>query len=78
MALRVIFQVKSGKVAGDMVARYMSTAGPKKVGFIGLGNMGGFMVKNLMKKVRFRLSIAPAADYITHPQKVQCHIPILV
>lgn len=53
MALRVVFKVQNGKAANDMLARLMSTSsGGKRVGFIGLGNMGGFMTKNLMKKVR--------------------------
>ena len=53
MALRVIFKVPNGKAAQDVLSRFMSTtAGAKKIGFIGLGNMGGFMTKNLMKKVR--------------------------
>lgn len=54
MALRVIFKANNGKAANDVFARFMSTAGSgsgKRVGFIGLGNMGGFMVKNLLKKV---------------------------
>lgn len=51
MALRVIFKVQNGKSANDVLARFMSTAGGKRIGFIGLGNMGGFMAKNLMKKV---------------------------
>lgn len=52
MAMRVIFKAQSGKAANEMLARYMSSAaGSKRIGFIGLGNMGGFMTKNLMKKV---------------------------
>lgn len=51
MALRVIFKANNGKAANEMLARFMSTGSGKKVGFIGLGNMGGFMAKNLMKKV---------------------------
>lgn len=52
--MRVIFKAQNGKVANNMLARFMSTTpGTKRIGFIGLGNMGGFMTKNLMKKVKF-------------------------
>lgn len=54
MASRVLCltsSFKNGVQIGDMFARAMSTASGKKVGFIGLGNMGGHMASNLMKKV---------------------------
>lgn len=53
MASRVLCLTSSLKNVqiGDMFVRAMSTASGKKVGFIGLGNMGGHMASNLMKKV---------------------------
>ena len=40
----------------DMFARLMSSSSsPKTIGFIGLGNMGGHMVNNLMKQVNVGL-----------------------
>lgn len=54
MASRVLCltsSLKNGVQIGDMFARAMSSGSGKNVGFIGLGNMGGHMASNLMKKV---------------------------
>lgn len=53
MAFRVInsSSIKNAMQFSDVFVRSMSTGGPKKIGFIGLGNMGGHMASNLMKKV---------------------------
>lgn len=54
MSFRVL--ANSGLKASQMnnvMARLMSTGTPmaSKIGFIGLGNMGGHMVNNLIKQV---------------------------
>jgi 3-hydroxyisobutyrate/3-hydroxypropionate dehydrogenase len=53
MAVRVLCfpnSIRNAVNLTDMLARSMST-GPKNIGFVGLGNMGGPMASNLMKKV---------------------------
>ncbi|EDS30143.1 3-hydroxyisobutyrate dehydrogenase, partial [Culex quinquefasciatus] len=52
MAFRVmsINSLKQATLLGELLARSFST-GPKNIGFIGLGNMGGPMASNLMAKV---------------------------
>ncbi|GAB0090233.1 3-hydroxyisobutyrate dehydrogenase [Sergentomyia squamirostris] len=47
----MMFRVRSVIQMGDRVMqRHMSSAGGRKVGFVGLGNMGGHMASNLIKK----------------------------
>lgn len=59
MASRVLSKstlsgVRNSLKMSEMLVRLMSaSAGPSNVGFIGLGNMGGFMAKNLAKQVIF-------------------------
>lgn len=55
MAFRVMAfsnSLKQATVISDLLARSFCS-GPKNVGFIGLGNMGGPMASNLMAKVSF-------------------------
>lgn len=51
MGMRVLCTSKNAIQIGDVLARFMSTGGSSNIGFIGLGNMGGHMVNNLMKQV---------------------------
>lgn len=51
IGVRVLSASKNAVQIGDVLARFMSTGGSSKIGFIGLGNMGGHMANNLMKQV---------------------------
>lgn len=54
MAFRALCNSGRKTQLSDVMARLMSTTGANasKIGFIGLGNMGGHMVSNLMNQVR--------------------------
>lgn len=51
MGMRVLCTSKNAIQISDVLARFMSSGGSSNIGFIGLGNMGGFMANNLMKQV---------------------------
>lgn len=51
MGMRVLCTSKNAVQLNDVLARFMSSGGSSNIGFIGLGNMGGFMANNLMKQV---------------------------